>query len=435
MRASQTSTRPLALAAFLALLACGPTLGSPPDTRPNLVLITIEALRADRLGSYGFPLDTTPVLDAVAASGVRFERAIAAANRAPSALRSIHTSSFSRDRATDEVEGASGESAIETLSERLRNAGYTTAAFVTGPSLGEPIGLERGFDRYEVVAAAPSSPGRPPGVSAPDATRDAIAWLDASGPEPFFLWIHYRDPHGPYTPLPADKGRFRVKPAGDAEPLAVLADETGLGGIPASQALPRVRYPTEYESRQADEIHATDRQVGRLLDSVDAHASGRAAVVLVTGVFGESLGENDRWFVHEHATSPEVAHVPLLLRAPNLAPANRAETAHHVDIAPTLLEAAGLASPESARGLALAPRLRGELPFPERKVYCDMETELSAYDATGFTRATGLGSSGDPQWTRWAWHPEMSPIRLPDPVQIETELRDYANRPTSISRP
>jgi arylsulfatase len=394
------------------------------------VLITIEALRADRLGSYGFPLDTTPAMDALAASGVRFERAIAAANHAPPALRSILTSGFVRDPSSQVGDGASGGEATRTLAEQLGAAGYATAAYVTGPSTLEPIGLERGFDRYEVFAGVG---GGPFDSRAQEATHHALEWL-AAGPGPFFLWIHYRDPHGPYTPLPADKGRFRVKPPGDARPLEVLTDDSGLGGIPASQALPRVRYPTDYESRQADEIRATDRQVGRLLDSVDAHTSGRPAVVLLTGVFGESLGENDRWFVHQHATSPEVAHVPFILRVPDLAPADRAETVHHVDIAPTLLEAAGLTPSESARGLALGPRLRGELPFPERRVYCDMETELSAYDATGFTRATGLGSSGAPEWTRWAWHPEMSPIRLPDPAQIDADLLDYTNqtRPSRV---
>lgn len=401
---------------------CAPAPATPADARPDVVLVTIEALRADRLGSYGFPLDTTPVMDGLAASGVRFERAIAASNRPAQSLASILTSTFPRDPARSRT----GRDGVASLAQLLGAAGYETAAFVTGPVLSDAPDLEAGFGVVRVVSAG--SEGHPADASARAVTREALAWLEGEGEGPFFLWVHYRDPHGPYTPLPRDRGRFRVRPEADAKPLEVLADESGRGGIPASQALSRARYPSEYESRQADEIRATDQQLGVLLESVDAHRSGRPAVIAVTGAFGEALGENDRWFVHDHATTPDVAWVPFLLRAPGLAPTVRAESVHHVDIAPTLLDLAGLVPPPSARGLALAPRLRGELPFPERRVYCDMGSELSAYDATGYTRATGLDAGTPPEWSAWAWHPEMSPIRLPDPdpESLPPDLLDYA---------
>jgi len=354
-------------------------------------------LRADALSSYGFGLRTSPSIDALGAHGVLFERAIAAsASTAPS-----HTSIFTgRDVRGHSVGYSNGQTRLEhasTLAESFHEAGWDTAAFVGNIVLQRRLGLDRGFDVYDDELADAEGPRQRIFERHAQATTErALAWLADRGGAPFFLWVHYQDPHGPYAAPEPYRGRYRGALAPPmAEPtLRALDDESGLGGIPFYQLLPGLVHASEYRERYAEEIRYADHWIGTLLDRVTARVPD--AVVLVTADHGESFGENGRYFVHGFTTTPENAHVPLVLRAPGLPEGvRRTAIVHHVDIAPTLLELAGLPVPDGLPGAALGPVLRGERALPDRFVYCDNGVELSAYRGDRFLRIDGMRATWD----------------------------------------
>jgi arylsulfatase A-like enzyme len=161
--------------------------------------------------------------------------------------------------------------------------------------------------------------------------------------------------------------------------------------------------------------------------------------VLLTADHGESLGEDGYWFMHTHATTPDVAHVPFIVRAAGLAPERREELVSHIDVLPTLLELAGLPVPAEARGVALGPVLRGEAQLPARLVYCDNGSQLSVYNDDGFVRIRGLegawrGSGVDlarkPRpFGRFVWHPGQDWKSVEQGhAPLPRELADYAGR-------
>jgi arylsulfatase len=360
------------LLSILWLLALAPDASAAGR---NVILITVDTLRADHLSSYGFALETSPSIDALAAEGVLFERAVAASSSTAPSHASIFTSRFTRQHS---IGYRNGETRLEggmTLAEVLRRAGYATGAFVGNVVLNRRTGLDRGFDTYD--DELPDAEANRPLVferRARDTTLRALEWLE-SVREPFFLWVHYQDPHGPYDPPDGDVGRFDPPADPKERPLSLLENSHGFGGVPAYQVLPGLTRASEYRARYADEIRYADHWIGRLL----ASSRARDAIVLLTADHGESLGEAGRYFLHGTTTLPAEAHVPMLLRAPDIAPRRIATTVSHVDIMPTILELVGVPAPDGIRGVAFGPALRGEDLLRERVVYCDMGREASAY--------------------------------------------------------
>lgn len=424
----------LALAPLVALLpvACAP--GTGEETSPDVLLITVDTLRADHLGSYGFEHETSPRIDALAADGVLFERAIAASSRTVPSHASIMTSRYPREHSVGHLNGKVTLRDATTLAEHFRVAGYATAGFIGNILLSHRIGLGAGFDLFDDEIETPEL-NRPHVVErlAADTTSRAVRWLDEPREGPVFLWVHYRDPHGPFTPPPEDENRFAIGPRPGERPLPLSRSNKGAGGVPPYQVLPGLELPSEYEGRYAGEIFYADREIGALLEAFDRVAGGRG-VVLLTADHGESLGAAGRYYMHTHATTPDVAHVPLIVRAPGLSPSRRDEVVGHVDVLPTLLDLAGIPVPEEARGIALGRVVTGDVELPERLVYCDIGARVSAYDREGFVRAHDLeGAWKRPlanrgrRWERFSWVPG-EPWKLEDWGRgaMPQELFEYA---------
>jgi arylsulfatase len=404
---------PVLIAAVLGLAAAHPGCWSaaPADPRPNVLLITVDTLRADYLGSYGFDWPTSPRVDALAAEGVLFERAIAASSSTVPAHATILTSRYTREHTIGHRNGDSTLSDETSVAEIFRGAGYATAAFVGNYLLRRGTGLARGFEVYDDELTRTELNRRDYYERiAGDTNQRALRWIAEVDDVPFFLWVHYQDPHGPYAPPEPYVGRFRLPPDPDEAPLEVVPSTSGWRSIPEYQALEGLFRPSQYAGRYADEIHYADRAIGQLLDAVDRHASGREVVVLFTSDHGESFGEGGRYFVHGFATTPQLAHVPMILRAPGLSPERRRDPVHHVDVMPTLLELAGIELPPDVSGRALGPYLREGRSLEPRIVFCDIGFELSAYRSDSFLRVLGPdegqpGADGEePTWLAFDWH-------------------------------
>jgi arylsulfatase A-like enzyme len=251
--------------------------------------------------------------------------------------------------------------------------------------LAARTGFNRGFDVYddELPDAEPNR-GNVFERRAPQTVARVRAWLAAPHRKPFFLWVHFQDPHGPYTPPDEFAGRFHV-PAADGEvDLPVLDDNGGQGGIPPYQLVDGSRRISDYRSRYAGEIAFMDHYVGELLAAVDQHGP---AIVALTSDHGESFGENGFYFAHGHSAAPDLSHVPLIIHAPGWHAARRADPVSHVDIMPTLLGLLGSPMPKGMDGVALGAIIHGDAPVPQRAVFCDVGYEVGAYWADEFLLA------------------------------------------------
>jgi choline-sulfatase len=299
-----------------------------PAQQTNVLLVTIDTLRADRLGCYGYGRAATPVLDALAARGVRFATAVAHAPLTAPSHASILTSRTPLGHGVRDNGAYVLPEGVRSVTEDFRQAGYKTAAFVSGFPLTRRFGLDRGFETYDDHLPRGSDPRRTAYVErTADRTTDAvIQWLDgtaksaAASPAPWFVWVHYFDAHAPYE-APA------AFAAGAASP---------------------------YDG----EVAFVDSQVGRLLGHLDSAGAPRT-LVLVTADHGESLGEHGE-DTHGIFLYDATIRVPFILAGPGVA-AGRVSTtvARGIDVSPTLLDYVGI-EPKGMEGRSLRPAADGK---------------------------------------------------------------------------
>jgi arylsulfatase A-like enzyme len=420
--------RQFLLALSTGLIACLAATGCTPEpVPPDVLLVTVDTLRADRLGAYGFTGESSPNVDAFAAGAVVFERAISASSRTAPSHASLLTSRWVRDHSIGFTNGATRLGDETTLAGLLSAAGYQTAAFISNSMLHRRIGLDSGFSLYD--DRLPDSEANRPIFErlAAKTTDAAIRWLGGEREGPFFLWVQYNDPHGPYTP---PEGYAPPPDDDDGRRLPPLLEHHGRGGIPAYQVLGKERSPSQYSARYTGEIRYFDESFGKLLDAVEALDDERGLIVLLTADHGESLGEDDVWFAHGLATTPNLVHVPLLLRAPGVGPKRIVSLVHHVDVVPTLLDLIDLPPLGGAAGLSLRPLLEDGL-LPERTLYADTGGDVTAYRETAFVRKSFAELDGEAVWSFssnvWApdgsWGSAEASDALVDEVREHTKKR------------
>ncbi|RMF75207.1 MAG: hypothetical protein D6738_04330 [Acidobacteria bacterium] len=361
--------RPLVRAALAAaaVLAFGSGACRGPE-RPPVILITIDTLRADAVGAWGGLGLPTPALDAIAAEGALFERAYAPIPRTTQGIATLLTGLHPLHHGADGL-GMELPSRIETLAERFAAAGWSTAAFVSNVNLRPGLGYEQGFALY----ANPEVRWR--GNSAASITSEALSWLDArddGGPP--FLWVHYLDPHWPYTPPPeweerADPG-FRAPYRIDERQAAGELTKGRI--IFEADRVMDARMIEHVRRLYVAEVAATDAAIGRLVDGLRERGLWERAIVVVTSDHGEALGEHRYWFAHGEYLYDDTCRVPLVIRAPGRVPAGRriAGAASLEDVAPTLLSLAGLEPTAATDGLDLSSLLRspGEAEIAAREM-------------------------------------------------------------------
>ena len=328
--------------------------------RPSIILVSIDTLRADRLGAYGSDRGLTPHLDAVAADGAVFEQAVSPAPWTLPAHVSLFTSMLPFDH---HVRWTSRhiEPVRSMLAERLRDAGYRTAAFTGGGYVDSSFGFDQGFEVYEDHDEVAE------GGPAPIVDR-ALAWARGARGEPFFLFVHTYEPHSPFEHTDRapreDAGRLSA-PFTNREVEEVHRQRLVL--TPAER-----RYVTGlYDS----DVASADAAIGVLLDGLRRDAILDGAILVILSDHGEDLWDHHpTWSPgHGHTLYEELVHVPLIVRAPGLVPAGgRIRTpVSLLDVAPTLLELAGLPPEPDHRGRSLDASLRGGREPEPRPVWSE----------------------------------------------------------------
>jgi choline-sulfatase len=322
MKQSHATGALLAAALLLVVSACSrqPSTPAPgPDQRNarNLVLISIDTLRADRVGAYGYQPARTPAFDSVARDGVRFDRAYAPAPITLTSHASLLTGRYPPGHGARH-NGMAMNANVPTLATTLQTAGFATAAMVSAFPLDRRFGLQHGFSEYDDVIERDSN-GRPlnerPGI---ETARRARLWLDAHRGQRFFLWMHLFEPHAPYGDPSAANGR-------------------------------------SVSARYDEEIATADRAVAMLLDGLgDAAAS---TLVVITADHGEAFGEHGE-IGHSVFVYDTTLRVPLVLRGPGVPAGGTVGAAVSlVDIAPTSLELLGVTGFD-ADGVSLVESMR-----------------------------------------------------------------------------
>jgi arylsulfatase A-like enzyme len=341
-------------AALLPLWA-DPTVAAPMPRAPkhrNVVLISIDTLRADRLGVYGSYRPTTPAIDAFAREAVVFDEAWSVWPETSGSHMSLFTSRFPSEHGVTSFVTVPPTS-IRLLAEHLRAAGYLTRAFTEDGGVWANAGFARGFSAYgERRSPTFVYPGEAAATFA-----DATHWIESNRDRTFFLFVHTYQVHAPYVPPRAYRTLF--------------AD------IPGREPFGHDRHALAYDR----ETRFTDDQVGPFLAAVRRLGLADQTLVVLLSDHGEEFGEHGG-MGHGRTLYRELLHVPLIMWAPGLLAPKRITTpVSLLDVAPTLLDLLGLTPDPGYRGISLAAAARGRAAPPSRPLFGEVDRDdLIAHD-------------------------------------------------------
>ncbi len=343
------------------------------SSKPNIILLTIDTLRADWVGCYGHKRPITPNLDRLAAKGIRFEQAMTGGSWTQAAFPVMMTSTYA-----SMYGGCLGPLSAERPSpiELLSQNGYKTAAFSTSPLLSKTYGYDRGFDQFSDLMPGEREPAlrhmkggqrllrtplthhisrllgvqtRPAKsyISAEELTTLACDWI-GEAESPFLAWVHYMDVHWPYH---KEDELTRPKDIAQAWEDVVHLHNVNWNGATVSAAQ-RAHYIELYE----EAVRYTDAQVGRLLDYLDESGYGENTIVLVVADHGEEFMERGYWGHVEINLYDEILNVPMILRLPGQTEGVVVQRqVRTLDMMPTLLDLCGFVAPDGVEGVSMAP--------------------------------------------------------------------------------
>jgi arylsulfatase A-like enzyme/Flp pilus assembly protein TadD len=336
---------------------CSPACSSKPPApkdRFNVLLVTIDTLRADRLGCYGGTSVPTPNIDRLAGQGTVFARAFAHTPLTlPSHASILLGTTPVAHGVHDNIDFVVRPEHV-TLAEHLKANGYRTAAFVSASPLDSRFGLDQGFDVYDDSFMAPGSPKTSPAEQPAETVVDkAMRWLMSVESEPWFLWIHIWDPHADYAAPEPFGSRYRDRP---------------------------------YDG----EVAYTDFALGRLFGALEESRTSERTLTVLTADHGEGLGD------HGERTHGYLAHnatiwVPLIVAAPGSGSVRSTTPVSHSDIVPTVLDVLGIARPAGLQGVSARRALSGKT-LPSRRIYFEC---LSPYYELGWAPLRGYIAGAD----------------------------------------
>ena len=336
----------LAAALFGALSACGGASepGGDPDRPRDILLITIDTLRADHLGIYGYERDTSPQIDRWFEQGAIYERSYSTEASTSPSVASLLTGKLPQDhgvRLFFQVLPEGTELVPDLLPPEYQKVAVVSNMVLTD----EAMGMAKHFDHYDDLVDQKESAREMYERDARGTTDAALRWigLEQDPDRPLFLWVHYIDPHGPYAPPEDWPVRFTHE---GEKPIDV-------NRIHKYGRLPGVTDGLTYVDRYDAEISYVDAEVDRLLRGFGQFNDVENALIVLTSDHGESMMEHERWFGHTYHVYEEITRVPLLLRGPGVVPGRFEGLASGIDVAPTLLRFAGVEPPAAWEGIDL----------------------------------------------------------------------------------
>lgn len=325
--------------------------------RPNVILLTVDALRADHVGYHGYERDTTPFLDSLADRVARFDTAISASSHTREALPALLSGAYPDVFAANEY-----RCATETVADRLSTAGYATAGFHSNPYVSRAYGYDSGFDTFDddlrlgrnrfmaLVQRALDKFLLNKGeyhARAETINRKSLEWLDESD-EPCFLWNHYMDPHGPYNPPEGYTFADRELSNSEAHDLYQKC----------------IKRPDEVTDEEIEllidtydgEIRYLDDQLRKVFDALNDRGLLDETLVVVTADHGDAFYEHG-YYTHPRYLHEYLIHVPLLVSVPGDEPRHFERPMSLLNVVPTILDWAGVEADLPGRSLLDAGRV------------------------------------------------------------------------------
>ncbi|MBK7642585.1 MAG: sulfatase-like hydrolase/transferase [Planctomycetes bacterium] len=365
-----SSSRALAFA-LCALAACSkpPAQRAPVETGslPDIVLVTIDSLRPDHLGCYGYPAPTSYNIDTLAAAGVRCELALSTTSWTLPSHAALFTGLYDSTHGLV-TNGLRLSPKLETLAECLKERGYRTAGFFGGPYLHPAYGLAQGFDTWEscmspateelVVKGDLGGEAAHEDVTGPRTVKAVERFLEKSDNRPLFLFVHLFDVHYDYNPPREDVLPFDRDYTGDTNFSHLDSNPSIAKDMPARD---RQHLVALYDG----EIHFTDRNLAQILSNLSAQRTDRGRLLVITGDHGEEFFEHGNKG-HQSSLYDELVRIPLIFNWPGHLQKDTLirDQVRIIDIMPTLLAVAGVEQPPRMQGRNLWPLLTGK-PLPE----------------------------------------------------------------------
>ena len=432
------------------------------DGQNNVLIVTIDTLRTDKLGLYGNTEVKTPNLDRLGQSGTWFTTDIAQQPNTNASHTSIFTGVFPfvhgvRQHMLDRLSPD-----VQTLAEVLGHRGYRTAGFYSWvspeggfsgsrgfqtsenvsvhltPTLREArfqnlIGFYRLLAKYlflpglienQLVRGAPGSVLDNTDGKANVTTDAALRWLDSNGSKPFFLWVHYFDPHYPYSPPPPFDTMYDPKYTGSIDggmPTIHYIYSHNTGDLTTADV-------NHLQALYQGEVSFADQQLGRLLAEFDRLGLTSNTIVVLTADHGESLGTAGRWFHGPRLNYTDI-HVPLIIRFPPAIPANHSVDGpvESIDIMPTILDLLKLPAPPHVQGKSLLPLIAGpDGVVPGGKNQTADSAAITMLD--NYRQISFLNT----QW-HLIWDRQKNTSQLYDYHADPLELKDQASRQPEVA--
>jgi arylsulfatase A-like enzyme len=338
----------ISIALACMILSCG------QDESPlNVILIGVDTLRPDHMGCYGYDRNTTPNVDRLARRGILFEIAVAPSPWTLPSFASVFTSLYPSQHGATGAKSPMGET-FPTLAELLKAQGYATGAIINAPYLKRKYEVGRGFDLYSM---------RPPeGRFADGTTRDALDWISGIADQPFFIFIHYFDPHLPYAPPAPYDTVFNPDYQG---PLQKPYNPRRLPSYRPDNFKPMKTIPPEdwnqIKSLYDGEVAFTDEAIGELIEGLQDRRLLKKTLIIFISDHGEEFFDHEG-FEHGHTLYDELIRVPMIFSLPGRLPERDriGQQVRLVDVAPTVLDLLGFESDPDFEGVSLRPLLDGE---------------------------------------------------------------------------
>jgi arylsulfatase A-like enzyme len=385
----------------------------------DVLLITIDTLRADHLGVYGYPRPTSASIDRFAQGAVTFDQAYSYWPKTRGSFVALMTGR--RDSQTGY--GKTHQVLLDfnpTLAGALQAAGYRTAAVLDNANLSAGNGYAKGFLSYRETWQEPALATEMDRTRA--ITSAGIEFLTENGAQgqrpPFFLWLHYVNPHAPYAPPPPWDSAFMDASARAGSALPVVADFHG--GIPRRWAVPGQRRLGYYVAQYDGEIAAVDAEVGRVLEALGNAGLGGRTLVVLTSDHGESLGEHAYYFDHGEDVFDPSLRIPLLVRLPGAPAGARTDVlASTLDLVPTVLDAVKVSYPPELAGSSLLPWISGSGGPPRERLYARNDRNLTA---SWDRRYKVVATPSDTGPMRWALYDRAAdPLETADVARARPE--------------
>lgn len=351
-----------------------PNPSEAPAAKPNVLILMVDALRADRLGVNGYPLPTTPHIDELASEGINFRRAFSHSTWTKPSIATLFTSVYPSQHGLDQValaghDGMGSEilaADLTTLAERFQAAGYRTAAVINQVHITARFGFDQGFEFFDEWR----------GMGGPRLNRKFLRWQKARDTpgRPFFAYIHYLDAHWPYT-----HRDWKRSPSFGSVTLSREPPDNGRQSIRDWAA--RLELPGDLEAletRYDHEVAYTDRAIGELVHGLKDLGLYEDTIIVVTADHGEAFLEHGE-LLHGHAPYEEMIRIPLVIRLPARLRGrvrSMAVPVGLIDLMPTLLDLAGLEQESGAQGRSFAPLIRGQ-DLRSRLVFVETESAVA----------------------------------------------------------